>query len=58
VATNNSKKTAAATAAADAGAVFNQIGATGINAVQHYQEQARDASKFSAENLLAARANL
>ena len=32
---------------ADAGAVFYQIGATGINAVQHYQEQARAASGIS-----------
>jgi len=41
------EKTAAAAAAADAGAVFYQVGATGINAVQHYQEQARAASGFS-----------
>jgi len=42
------QKTAAAAAAADAGAVFDQIGATGINAVPHCQEQARAASKFFA----------
>ena len=42
------EKTTAAAAAADAGVVFYQIGATGINAGEHYQEQARAASKFSA----------
>ncbi|OGV38734.1 MAG: hypothetical protein A2020_00915 [Lentisphaerae bacterium GWF2_45_14] len=41
------EKTTAADAAADAGAVFYKYGATGINAVQHYQEQARAASGFS-----------
>jgi len=41
------EKTAAAAAVADAGAVFNRLGATGMNAVQHYQEQARGASGFS-----------
>jgi len=43
---------------ADAGAVFYQIGATGISATQDCREQARDADKFSAENSLVARANL
>jgi len=38
VATNQSQiKTAAAAAVADAGAVFYQVGATGVNAVQHYK---------------------
>jgi len=41
------KKTTAADAAADAGVVFYNYVATGINAVQHYQEQARAASGFS-----------
>jgi hypothetical protein len=41
------EKTTAAAAAADAGVVFYQYGATGINTVQHYQEQARAASGFS-----------
>ena len=41
------KKTTAAAAAADAGVVFYKYGATGINAVEHYQEQARAASGFS-----------
>jgi len=41
------EKTTVAAAAADAGVVFYQYGATGINAVQHYQEQARAASGFS-----------
>ena len=41
------EKTTAAAAAADAGVVFNKYGATGINAVQHYQEQARTASGSS-----------
>ncbi len=31
----------------DAVVVFYKYGATGINAVQHYQEQARDAGGFS-----------
>jgi len=41
------EKTTAAAAAADAGVVFYHYVATGINAVQHYQEQARAASGFS-----------
>jgi len=41
------EKTTAAAAAADAGVVFYQYGATGINAVGYYQEQARAASVFS-----------
>ena len=41
------EKTTAAAAAADAGVVFNKYGATGINAVQNYQEQASAASGFS-----------
>jgi hypothetical protein len=41
------EKTTAAAAAADAGVVFCQVVATGINDVQHYQEQARAASGFS-----------
>ena len=41
------EKTTAAAAAADAGVVFYKYGATGINAVEHYQEQARAASGFS-----------
>ena len=41
------KKTTAAAAAADAGVVFYKYVATGINAVQHYKEQARAASGFS-----------
>ena len=41
------EKTTAAAAAADAGVVFCKYGATGINSVQHYQEQARAASGFS-----------
>jgi len=35
--TSFTEKTTAADAAADAGVVFYQYGATGINAVQHYQ---------------------
>jgi len=38
------EKTTAAAAAADAGVVFYQYVATGINVGQHYQEQARAAS--------------
>ena len=41
------EKTTAAAAAADAGVVFYQYVATGINVVQHYKEQARAASGFS-----------
>ena len=41
------EKTTAAAAEADAGVVFYKYGATGINVVQHYQEQARAASGFS-----------
>jgi hypothetical protein len=41
------ENTTAAAAAADAGVVFYQYVATGINSVEHYQEQARAASGFT-----------
>ena len=41
------EKTTAAAAAAAAGVVFYQYVATGINAAEHYKEQARAASGFS-----------
>ena len=41
------KNTTAAAAEADAGVVFYQYVATGINAAEHYKEQARAASGFS-----------
>jgi hypothetical protein len=46
------EKTTAAAAAADAGVVFYQYGATGINSVEHYKEQARaraDSAEYAGE---------